>query len=170
MVKLIGTFFNRRMSGKMGDMVFDRRGFVRLKGERSTQYSASQGDYRQTMSAAQKCVKLCGPTTRQLVKDVADNPAYWTAYLVKNLIGPRRTLYLDSLARFSDPEVDQPGWEAAAVEAGLRPVNLDYANEGEVTPGVQLFMLASTLYALGLYDTIGSPNGNAIAWKNQIVS
>jgi hypothetical protein len=31
-------------------------------------------------------------------------------------------------------------------------------------------MLASTLYALGLYDTIGSPNGNASAWKNQIVS
>jgi hypothetical protein len=154
----------------MGDMVFDRRGFVRLKGDHANQYSASQGDYRQTMSAAQKCIRVCGPTTRQLLKDVADDPAYWTAYLVKNIIGPKRTLYLDSMTRFGDPEVDQPGWETAAVEAGLRPVNLDYANEGEITPGAQLFMLASTLYTLGLYETIGPPNGNAAGWKSQIIS
>lgn len=170
MAKVVGTFFNMKMSGAMGDMVFDRRGFVRLKGEHPNLNSASQGDFRQTMTAAQKCVKVCGPATRQLVKDVADNPAYWMAYLVKNIIGPKRSLYLDSLSRFSDPTVDQAGWEAAAVEAGLRPVHLDYANEGEISPGAQLFVLASTLYSLGLYETIGYPNGNAAAWKTQIIS
>lgn len=74
------------------------------------------------------------------------------------------------MSRFSDPALDQSGWEIAAVEAGLRPISLDYANEGEISPGAQLFMLASTLYTLGLYETVGQPNGNPNAWKVSIIS
>lgn len=74
------------------------------------------------------------------------------------------------MQRYTDPAVDQPGWETAAVEVGLRPVHLEYANEGEITPGAQLFMLASTLYGLGLYEMVGQPNGNAPAWKESITS
>ena len=59
---------------------------------------------------------------------MADNRAHWNAYLVKNLIGPNRSLYLDSMSRYSDPALDQSGWEIAAVEAGLRPISLDTAN------------------------------------------
>ena len=66
--------------------------------------------------------------------------------------------------------IDQPGWEAAAAEAGLRPIDLDYANEGEISPGAQLFMLASTLFSLGLYETVGQPNGNPTDWKESITS
>lgn len=171
MAKVVGTFFNMKMSGTMGDMVFDRRGFVRLKGEHTQQPSANQGDVRQTMAAAQKCAKACGPATRQLVKAVADDATHWNAYLVKNLIGSKRSLFLEGVQRYQeDASVDQAGWEAAGTAAGLRPIKVEYANEAEITPGAQLFLLASTLFSLGLYESVGQPNGNAGAWKENIVS
>jgi hypothetical protein len=122
------------------------------------------------MAAAQKCAQVCGPTTRQLLRQMADEPARWSAYLVKNLIGPDRATYRDSMDRFAGPEIDRPAWEAAAVAAGLRPVHLAYAAEAAISPGAQLFMLASTLFALGLYEDLGQPNGNAGAWQAQIVA
>jgi hypothetical protein len=143
---------------------------LHLKGHIPNRRTASQGDFRQTMAAAQKCAQVCGPTTRQLVRSIAAEPARWSAFLVKNLIGPDRAMYRDSMQRFADPMVDRPRWEAAAVEAGLRPVHLDYAGEAEISPGAQLFMLASTLFSLGVYEPLGRPNGNAEAWKERIVS
>jgi hypothetical protein len=159
-----------KMSGALGEIVFDRRGFVRLKGHNPNRRTASQGDFRQTMAAAQKCAQVCGSNTRQLIRNVADEPARWSAYLVKNLIGPDRTNYQINMRRFASRIVDQPAWEAAAVEAGLRPVHLDYAGEAEISPGAQLFMLAWTLFSLGLYETLGRPDGNARAWKESIIS
>ncbi|GIK41657.1 MAG: hypothetical protein BroJett011_54900 [Chloroflexota bacterium] len=170
MAKMSGSFFNIKMSGALGEIIFDQRGFVRLKGKRLSHYSTSQGDFRQTMAVAQKCAKVCGSTTRQLIKAVADNSAHWNAYLAKNLIGPHRTVYLDTLNRYGDPAVDRPAWEIAGVEAGLRPIRLEYAGEAEISPGAQLFILASTLFSLGLYETLGRPNGNAEIWKEKIVS
>jgi hypothetical protein len=168
MAKIIGSFFNMKMSGTLGEMVFDRRGFIRLKGKQSNLYSASQGDTRQAMTVAQKCVKVCGPATRQLLRSVAEEPARWSAYLTKNLIGPERTLFLEALNNY--PGVDQTSWEAAAAEAGLRTVTIGYATVDQVSPGAQLFVLASTLFSLGLYTSVGSPNGNAAEWKTQIIS
>lgn len=170
MAKMSGSFFNIKMSGALGEIVFDQRGFVRFKSRPSTRYSTSQGDFRQTMAVARKCAKVCGSATRQLVKAIADNPAHWNAYLAKNLIGPYRNVYLDTLRRYSDPVVDRPTWEIAGVEAGLRPIRLEYAGEAEISPGAQLFILASTLFSLGLYETLGQPNGNAEVWKEKIVS
>jgi hypothetical protein len=158
------------MSGALGEIIFDQRGFVRLKSKPSTRYSTSQGDVRQTMAAAQKCARVCGPATRQLIKAVADNSAQWNAYLAKNLIGPNRTVYLDTLRRYGDPVVDRPTWEIAGIEAGLRPIRLEYAGEAEISPGAQLFILASTLFSLGIYKTLGRPNGNAEVWKEKIIS
>lgn len=100
----------------------------------------------------------------------ADEPGRWSAYLTKNLIGPDRAIYLETLVAYGQLNGDQAGWETAAAEAGLRPVSLDYASETEVSPGAQLFSLASTLFTLGLYSSVGTPNGNAAAWKSQIVS
>lgn len=119
---------------------------------------------------AQKCVKVCGPATRQLLRSVAEDPARWSAYLAKNLIGPDRALYLEAMNQYTNSELDQDDWEAAASEAGLRPVNLEYATVATVSPGAQLFALASTLFSLGIYASVGYPNGNAATWKAQIVS
>jgi hypothetical protein len=47
---------------------------------------------------------------------------------------------------------------------------LEYAGEAEISPGAQLFILASTLFSLGLYETLGQPNGNAEVWKESIIS
>lgn len=170
MAKMSGSFFNIKMSGTLGEIIFDQRGFVRLKGKRPSHYSTSQGDFRQTMMVTQKCAKVCGSATRQLIKAVARNSAHWNTYLAKNLIGPHRTVYLDTLHRYSDPAVDRPAWEIAGVEAGLRPIKLEYAGEAQISPGAQLFILASTLFSLGLYETLGQPNGNAEAWKERIIS
>lgn len=170
MAKVVGSFFNMKMSGTLGEIIFDQRGFVRLKGKRPSHYSPSQGDVRQTMAAAQKCAHVCGPTTREMVKMVAGESGHWMAYLVKNFIGPKRTLYLESRGRFSESKADQSAWEIAAIEAGLRPIRLEYAGEAQISPGTQLFILASTLFSLGLYKTLGQPNGNADAWKERITS
>jgi hypothetical protein len=170
MTKISGSFFSIKMSGTLGEMIFDQRGFVRLKGKHAGYYSASQGDVRQTMMVAQKCAGVCGATTRQLVKAVANNPAHWNAYLAKNLIGPDRATYRERLNSFSAQIVDRPTWEIAGVEAGLRPIRLEYAGEAQISPGAQLFILASTLFSLGLYETLGQPNGNAEVWKESIIS
>lgn len=170
MAKVTGSFFNMKMSGTLGEVIFDRRGFVRVKGQQRDRHSTSQGDFRQTMTVAQKCATTCGPATRQALKAIADNPAQWSIYLVKALIGPQRQVYLANLAGYNDPTVDQPGWEAAAAELGLRPIHLEYAAEAEVSPGAQLFVLAATLYRLGLYTSLGQPNGNAAVWQQQIAA
>jgi hypothetical protein len=86
------------------------------------------------------------------------------------LIGPDRAIYLDALADYDQLGGDQMAWETAAAETGLRPIGLSYASETEVSPGAQLFTLAATLFSLGLYTGVGTPNGNAAAWKSQIVS
>ena len=44
---------------------------------------------------------------------------------------------------------------------GLREVYVPYANEASVSPGAQLFALASMLFGLGMYTSLGQPNGNA---------
>jgi hypothetical protein len=159
-----------KASGSFGDIVFDRRGYARPKGISYDRQTASQGDFRQAMTVAQKCVKVCGPATRQLLRSVAEDPARWSAYLAKNLIGPDRALYLEAMNQYTNSELDQDDWEAAASEAGLRPVNLEYATVATVSPGAQLFALASTLFSLGIYASVGQPNGNADTWKSQIIS
>lgn len=170
MAKISGSFFNMKMSGTLGEVVFDRRGFVRVKGQPRDAHSPSQGNFRQTMSVAQKCATVCGADTRQALKEIAANSAQWRAALVKALIGPQRQVYLANLGRYNDPTVDQAGWEAAAVEMGLQPIHLEYAAEAEVSPGAQLFVLAATLYRLGLYTSLGQPNGNAAVWQQQIAA
>ena len=52
----------------------------------------------------------------------------------------------------------------------LPGVYVPYANEAGVSPGAQLFALASTLFGLGLYSSLGQPNGNAEVWKVGIIS
>lgn len=170
MAKVSGPLFSMKASGSFGDIVFDRRGYARPKGISYDRQTASQGDFRQAMTVAQKCVKVCGPATRQLLRSVAEDSARWSAYLAKNLIGSDRAFYLEAMNQYTYNEVDQRGWETAASEAGLRPVNLEYATVVTVTPGAQLFALASALFSLGIYTSVGSPNGNAAAWKEQIIS
>jgi hypothetical protein len=112
-------------------------------GRRDAQ-SPSQGNFRQAITVAQKCASVCGDTTRQQLKELADDPARWSTCLVKQLIGPQRTTLQAALAQYSAPEVDQLQWEAAAAGLGLRQVHIPYAAEAGVSPGAQLFVLAQT--------------------------
>lgn len=170
MAKITGPLFSMGATGSFGDIVFDRRGFAYLKRSHRDAQTASQGDFRQAMTVAQKCVKACGPATRQLLKTAA-NSTTWNAYLSKNLIGANRAAFNQYLQAYrNDPTVDQAGWEAAAVSMGMVSINLDYANQAAVSPGAQLFLLASTLFSVGLYTAVGQPNGNFLEWKDSIAS
>jgi hypothetical protein len=51
---------------------------------------------------------------------------------------------------------------------GLRAVNLNYADEAGISSGVQLFILASTLFRMGLYTALGQPAANAEVWRERI--
>ena len=122
------------------------------------------------MTVAQKCAGVCGSATRQQLRELADDPARWSAYLTKQLIGPQRATLLARLAQYANPEVEQPEWEAMAANLGLQVVNIPYAKEAGISPGAQLFVLASTLFGMGLYTNLGQPNGNAEVWKDSITS
>jgi hypothetical protein len=169
MAKVTGPLFSMSVSGAIGEIVFDRRGFAYLKKGHRDAKTASQGNYRQAMRVAQNGVKLCGPHTRQLLK-AATPSATWHGYLMKTIIGPKQSNLTRHLQIFSDPAVDQAGWEAAATSAGLRPVTVEYADRAEVSPGAQLFSLARTLFELGVYTPLGQPDDNAEAWRESIVS
>lgn len=170
MAKVTGPLFSMSASGAFGNIVFDKRGFARPKGNYRDRQTTTQGDFRQTLTVAQKCVKLCGPTTRQLIKNVADVPSRWNGYLVKYLIGPNRANYTAYLENFNNGVVDQASWETAAATTGLHEVGLNYADDSSISPGLQLFMLASTLFQLGIYTPLGQPVVNAEMWKESIIS
>ncbi|MBI1878455.1 MAG: hypothetical protein HYR94_09555 [Chloroflexi bacterium] len=170
MAKVVGPLFSMSASGAFGSIVFDKRGFARPKGNYRDRQSTSQGDFRQTLTVAQRCVKVCGPTTRQLIKNIADVPSRWNGYLVKFLIGPNRANYTAYTDNFSDTAVDQASWETAAASISLPEVVLNYADDVSVSPGLQLFMLASTLFQLGIYTPLGQPAANAEIWKESIIS
>lgn len=170
MAKVIGPLFSLNVRGSFGDIVFTRRGVVYPKYGHADAKTTSQGDFRVALTVAQKGVKVCGPATRQRLK-AATPTTTWHGYLVKQLIGPQRATFTAYWQRYeADPGVDRPGWEAAAVEAGLRLIDIPYASRAEVSPGAQLFILASTLHALGLYPEVAQPNGNAGEWRRRIMA
>lgn len=171
MAKVVGPLFSMSASGAFGSIVFDKRGYARPKGNYRDPQTTHQGDFRQTLIVAQRCVKICGPTTRQFIKNIADVPSRWNGYLLKFLIGPQRANYIAYTDSFvNDPAVDQAGWEMAAASMGLRPVTVTYADEIGVSPGLQLFILASTLFEMGLYPALEKPAANAELWKESIIS
>lgn len=86
------------------------------------------------------------------------------------MIGPNRASYAEYVNNFGNGAVDQAAWETAAASIGLREVGLSYADEVSVSPGLQLFMLASTLFQLGIYTPLGQPAANAEIWKESIIS
>jgi hypothetical protein len=156
--------------------VFDRRGFIRRKGRSTNPKTAKQGNARQAMTAAQRCIKICGPQTRQRLRAVAKPASQWSAYLTGQFLGPKRAHFLERRTRYQDDGIDQPAWEQAAIEIGLKAIQIDYADDAPISAGAQLFMLAATLYDLGLYEALDNPAETGLtalqvkAWADQIVS
>ena len=170
MAKVNGPLFSMGASGSFGNIVFDARGYAYPKPHRRDAQTPSQGNFRQAVSVAQKCASVCGDTTREQIRALADDAAHWNAYLTKQLIGPRRSAFQAALLEYAKAEVDQAGWEATAASMGLHEVYIPYAEEPAISPGAQLFVLASTLFGLGMYASLGTPNGNAELWKDSITS
>lgn len=169
MAKIKGPLFSMSATGAFGDIVFDKRGYAYLKPERRDAQSPAQGDARQAMKVAQKCASVCGEATRQQLRAKAADPSHWGSYLSSKMVGPQRSRFIAALAEYTNSvEVDQAGWEAAARSMGLQEVAVPYAHQAAVSPGAQLFVLASTLFGLGMYASLGQPNGNAAGWKDQI--
>ena len=170
MAKVSGPLFSMAVSGSFGGIIFDRRGYAYVRHRSRDAQTPGQGNFRLAMTVAQKCASACGPTTRQQVKELTPEPARWSPYLVKQLIGPKSQSFLDGLAQYADPGVEQAGWEAAGGRIPLREVFIPYAQHGPVTPGAQLFLLASTLFRLGLYPNLDWPDGNPQLWQESISS
>ena len=168
MARVNGPLFSMGASGSFGSIVFDARGYAYPKPNRRDAQSPRQGNFRQAISVAQKCAGVCGDMTREQIRELADDASHWNAYLTRQLIGPKRATFVAALAEYTAGELDQSAWEAAAASLGLHEVHLPYAEEPGISPGAQLFVLASSLFGLGLYTSLGSPNGNAQEWKDSI--
>jgi hypothetical protein len=153
-------------SGKVGGLVFDRRGFVRIHVIPANPQSGKQGNARQALIVAQKGVKACGPATREGLRAVSKVNYRWSSFLVKQIIGDKRRSYLAGLTAYAglDP-AGQAAWDAAADELRIPAVQFAYADEGAVSSGAVLFLLARALDWLGLYRTNGQPDQtNATVW------
>lgn len=168
MAKVIGSLFNLKLSGAIGELVFDKRGFVRPKGTYRDRKTVTQGNFRQALTVAQRCVKVCGPQTRQQVKNITPAGARWNCHLMKELLGPQRANYHRHLQDFAALGAEQAAWEAAASKLGLRAVTVDYADEAGISPGTQVFILASTLFQMGIYADLGQPAANGEAWGERV--
>jgi hypothetical protein len=152
----------------VGELFFDKRGFVRNKVVYRDRKTTHQGNFRLALTVAQKCVKVCGPLTRQQIKAIIPAQTRWNCHLMKELLGPNRASYHQAMANFTDPAVDQATWEQAATGLGLRAVTLNYADEAGISPGAQLFILASTLFHMGIYADLGQPAANVEVWGERI--
>lgn len=195
MAKVTNPLFSTAVSGAIGDIIFDKRGYVRQKGQYRDRKSAAQGNARQALTAAQRCAKVCGTETRKRLRAVADEASYWSAFLTKSILGPKRVTFEARRAFYNGDDAPEPtplagvttelglkeglliespalstsDWEAEAVELGLEEVHLDYADEPPISPGLQLFMLAATLYELEIYTELGDPGETeAAAWRAAI--
>jgi hypothetical protein len=159
-------------SGAVGQLVFDRRGFVRLKGNQAPTKTAAQGDARQAMTAAQHGVKVCGPVTRDMIKGLVEVQRDWSAFLNKKFIGKKRKAFSASMAAFEALEpLAQDDWNNAAEALKMEEVELDYAAAGPISPGAQLFAPARTHYDLDIHAETGSPDAsNAAAWQASVAA
>jgi hypothetical protein len=172
MAEVKGPLYSRAVKGSVGDMVFDRRGFIRLKGFVSDAQTPSQGNIRQTMAAAQKAIKACGITTRAQLKALAADESRWNGYLLREIIGVERSHFLDAMAGYATLDTgDRLTWEMAAKTIGLKEVRIKYADEAPISAGAQLFLIAQTLFSLGLYTKHGAPTGdNANRWQASVAT
>lgn len=158
----VRPFFNLKIPAVLGELSFDRNGYVHLPGELS--------HWPTPTTQPKPLAPLGGPATRQLVKNVAANPGHWHTYLTKALSSSDRPRYLDSLRHYNtDSTIDHTAWEAAAGETGLDDIYLDEASEAELTPGAQLFALVSNLSGLGLLAILNRSKGNAGLWKEESI-
>lgn len=176
MAKVRGPLYSMMVSGAIGEIVFDRRGFIRRKGVQRDAKTAAQGNFRQAMTAAQKCAGVCGPDTRRELRAVADKPTQWVPFLNKRLLGAKRARYRHLLDVFHGDAVDRARWDTAAAGIGLKPVHYKYADEPPVSPGAQLFLLVATLHELGIYPELeyrvepGVVEVDVRAWAERVVS
>lgn len=155
----VGPLFRLKIPAILGERSYDRAGYVRLS-----------GDWSPSPMPGPQMAALSGTATQQLIKRMAANPAYWQAYLAKALTGSHRARYMESLGHFAaDPAINPTSWEAAANEAGLYSIYLDEVNETEVSPGAQLFALASNLSGLGLLAALSRSTHSAWIWKDEAI-
>jgi hypothetical protein len=174
MARIKGPLFSMEATGSFGNIVFDRRGFARYKATGDDAQTPGQGNVRQTMAAAQHCVGICGPNTRELLKGLSKPRSQWPNHLVSHYIGLERATFQQNLEIYGNG-VDRDAWEVAADEMGLIEASVPYAEEPAVSPGAQLFMLAATLYDFDIYAEFGNPAGNGAepdvqGWKNSIMA
>lgn len=155
----VRPFFQLKLRRVWGEARFERKEYGRLPAPAAP-----------PMSVAPQEAKLGGPATQQLVRNIAASPATWQAFLAKALHGSDRARYLESIRHFStDPAINPGPWEAVARETGFHSLHLDDTSETEVSPGAQLFALASNLSGLGLLAALSRSTGQAGIWQDQPV-
>lgn len=176
MAKVRGPLYSFDAHGKMEQMVFMGNGTVRKHFIPTNPRTPGQQNNRQNMKASGEMVKVTGATTRDLLKTNEILMAgkrktrFWNAHLRNEIIG-QSAVYLTQhktiFAGFADPSQ----WETEGTTLGLVEILLENATDVAISPGMQLFALARTLYRLGIYMVNGDPiETNATAWATSISS
>ena len=183
MGKTINPAHSRSVSGSIGDLVYDYRGYVRSKPKKSDKpQSAARGNVQQSFAAARKTVKIAGPTIEQAIRTHKDikrkkkrqrkyfQPGYWATYLASEMLGTKRGSFIYYRQQFDNlAPSDQLTWEKIGYVVGLERFEVAHASEAAITPGLQLYWLAKTLRPLGIYTHLAPPNAeNALNWAAHI--
>ena len=183
MAKTKKPAFSQGASGSIGDLVFDKRGYVRSKPKKSSKpQSPARGNVQQSFGAARKAVKVAGPAIERAVRtneyikrkkgyeQKYFQGGYWATYLASAMPGPDRGWFIKYGNAFANlPPDAQELWEKVAYVIGLEHFQLPHASEAPISAGLQLYWLASMLPSLGICLTLEAPNANnALFWAATI--
>lgn len=173
MPKATGPLFSMSASGTLGKTItFDKRGFVRQRVIPANPKSDLQGNVRQMLLAVQKALSKLGQSVIDEAKTLAPVAYRWNAYLLQRALGPNSSEFEASRTAYAALTAPQRAdWETEAAGVGLVEQVIEYASDPAITPGLALFAVARSLFALGLNVADGEPGAaNQTEWATYFAS
>jgi len=170
MAKTVGALMSMEASGKFGGAItFDRRGYARVYKIPANPQTAGQGDVRQRLAAVQAVAKLLSVTAVTAIKAVSVPSYRWNSFVVKNAIGSGSAQYTAALGVWTAlSSGEKTSWNGAFATVAV-PDN-SYATMAAPTSGEAAFIVATGLFAAGLFQATAVPSAsNYAAWATALL-
>ncbi len=172
-MKVFGPLHSLIVSGKFGNVVFQKNGTARTHFIPANPQTVAQMDQRQKVAVSGRAVSVLGPTVRANVK-ISDllkrSPLrFWSA---RFMTAVRREINLGALTIFAALSgTDQTAWETEGDNLSLAAIVLPNTTIAQISPGQSMFCTAKALYRNNVAANPGEPVGtNSNSWATYISS
>lgn len=138
MAKVGGPLMSMNASGRFGEMVFDKRNFVRKFTAPSNPQTVAQMLQRNTMGDLQRVLKTLGPVLRAELKEALGYR--WNSVVIGELLangGAQLSAYNTEFTAFTGPQ--KTDWDTA-----------DTSTPVELVAGSPLYAASSAVYDIGV--------------------